>query len=478
MASALLSAALLAASGAVPADLVTSLPGFASFPFEVYSGYLTVQGPFEQNPYDKLKIHYELHTSQRSPKEDPLVTWHQGGPGGNSLYGAYAEGGYFQSSERGTWVNPNSWNRVANMLYLESPAGSTDPIGSSVCYLQGEAQKVCSWNDTSQAEAYSHSLKAFFASFPEYAQSDLYFTGESYAGQYVPNIAYWMLTEMPGRFNLKGIAVGNGCWGGTEHSVQCNGPNEERMDAELFYGKGLVSKKLYDATAKSCGWDGGNRDVKACQADLKAVDDAVGPHNVYDVYDNCDSMTQWSARANRSAGWLRRWLRGNMHRGQAALSEAAAMGGGYDWACGGMAGFQRYFQRADVRKALHLGAPGSTLAYNTSGPASMLLYPTLVKHIRVLIFNGDADSCVPYIGNEEWTTALAATGAITETAAWHPWYVNNSMIPAGYATNYNVTGASTDFAFVTVRLGGHMVPTFRPVAAFELFSRFLARRPF
>ena len=28
-------------------------------------------------------------------------------------------------------------------------------------------------------------------------------------------------------------------------------------------------------------------------------------------------------------------------------------------------------------------------------------YPLLVQHMRVLIYNGDADSCVPYKGNEE-----------------------------------------------------------------------------
>ena len=42
-----------------------------------------------------------------------------------------------------------------------------------------------------------------------------------------------------------------------------------------------------------------------------------------------------------------------------------------------------------------------------AGPASVTLYPDLVKNIRVLIYNGDADACVPYKGNEEWTEGLA-----------------------------------------------------------------------
>ena len=50
---------------------------------------------------------------------------HQGGPGGSSInVGLYTEMGYFQIDDEGTHTNPYSWNTVASMLYLESPAGS------------------------------------------------------------------------------------------------------------------------------------------------------------------------------------------------------------------------------------------------------------------------------------------------------------------------------------------------------------------
>jgi carboxypeptidase C (cathepsin A) len=285
--------------GAPAGDLVTSLPGFDSgWPFKAYSGYLHVPGPFKLNPYDALSIHYQLHTSQRDPSTDPLVTWHQGGPGGSSIdVGLYTEMGYFRHSDQGSFVNPSAWNRVANMLYLESPAGSGQSHGFSEC-LQGGSPVPCHWDDVSQAEAYAHALAAFKRAFPELAPNDLYLTGESYfgqcgpslarhpilaatllshlavashrpppllllphtqvlpplplarpsqhgpntahkpppffecAGQYGPNIAHYILTTKP--FNtslgLKGIAAGNACWGGTEDTVDCNGPNAEQND--------------------------------------------------------------------------------------------------------------------------------------------------------------------------------------------------------------------------------------------------------
>lgn len=90
------------------ADLVTSLPGFGdltSLPFKVYSGYLTVPGPFTLTDYDSLKIHYQLHTAQ-SGADAPVATWHQGGPGGSSIdVGLYTEMGYFQISDQGTYTS-------------------------------------------------------------------------------------------------------------------------------------------------------------------------------------------------------------------------------------------------------------------------------------------------------------------------------------------------------------------------------------
>ena len=87
--------------------------------------------------------------------------------------GAYREMGYFQVDSNGSHTNPYSWNQVANMLYLESPAGSDDPIGFSSCAQGGKTASVCRWNDTSQAEAYGHTLQAFYAAFPEFKTNDL-----------------------------------------------------------------------------------------------------------------------------------------------------------------------------------------------------------------------------------------------------------------------------------------------------------------
>ena len=142
-----------------------------------------------------------------------------------------------------------------------------------------------------------------------------------------------------------------------------------------------------------------------------------------------------------------------------------------------------YFTRGDVKEALHLGGKGSGFRYDLSGPASQLLYPSLVTKMRVLIYNGDADLCVPFKGNEELVGGLEKAGSIVEKEAWQPWYRESSKdsgsyAPAGYITTYDVPDKSfsakgPDFAFLTIRLAGHMVPTFQPEAALAFFSAFV-----
>ena len=358
------------------------------------------------------------------------------------------------------------------MLFLEAPAGSfLTPVdlhsGFSYCTKGGVRQETCHWNDLTQAEAYGHTLKAFFKAYPEYTANDFYLAGESYAGQYVPNIATRLLKALP-EINLKGIAVGNGCWGGDAHSVECNGPNADQNLEAMYFGKGLISSKLHASIQKACGYDndndsgggggggggvGGGRNGASCDKLLNDMDAAVGPHNVYNVYDNCPNLDldKWVEMSGKSRRWLHQYMARNMVNPK-AYDELNAMagyfshgkkntttaaeanrangeveveveagnpvsGGGFDWTCGQFDALPVYFRRPEVRKALNLpasNANGSTFDYSSSGPASVTLYPALIKQIRVLIYNGDSDTCVPYVGNEEWTTYVCCVCVIIE----------------------------------------------------------------
>lgn len=101
-------------------DLVDPFPMAPSQPtFSVYSGYLPLE-----NTKGK-KIHYVFTESQNKPDSDPVVLWLNGGPGCSSMDGMFYENGpfVFNEGEANLTVNKHAWNRVANMLYFEAPAG-------------------------------------------------------------------------------------------------------------------------------------------------------------------------------------------------------------------------------------------------------------------------------------------------------------------------------------------------------------------
>eukprot|EP00928_Gymnodinium_smaydae_P033236 TRINITY_DN23859_c0_g1_i1.p1 TRINITY_DN23859_c0_g1~~TRINITY_DN23859_c0_g1_i1.p1 ORF type:complete len:501 (-),score=47.02 TRINITY_DN23859_c0_g1_i1:184-1686(-) len=460
-------------------DLVTRLPGFenVSWRFKLYSGFLHVPGPI--NGYDALRIHYQFHTSQGTPARDPVVAWQQGGPGGSSItIGLYGEMGVFRIGSTENYLNPWAWNRVANMLYLESPAGSHGKArsGFSAC-IRGGQPVTCHWDDRTQAEAYAHTLSVFFESFLEFATNNFYLTGESYFGQYGPHIAHFILNNdvFKTKINLKGLAAGNACWGtqsGKDTRASCNGPNVVKNDVEFYHGKGLFSTKLYKQIYAHCDFQN-TSDLK-CSALLDAMHKEVGPHNPYNVYDNCQKTTDFLHRTGKTMDWLLRTLRSGMHNVAETHAKLKQINGGFEWDCLGDA--DEWITRDDVKKALHLDGVqprASKFEYNTTGPGSVTLYPELIQKIRILIYNGDADPCVPFIGNEEWIEDFENRNLLSEKKAWTPWYTSNRVAPAGYVTEYDVIASSQDFSFVTIRLAGHMVPQYQPEAAFTLFSSFV-----
>jgi len=479
-------------AGGPERDLVTSLPGFenSSWPFKVYSGLLDVPGPI--NGYDSLKIHYQFHTSQWSPSNDPVVVWHQGGPDGTSMYGLYGEVGAFQIGAAANYINPWAWNRVANMLYLESPAGSGHSKGYSVC-MKLTKPVTCEWDDMSQGEAYAHTLQAFFQSFPEFQGRALFLAGESYFGIYGPIIANYVLNHEPFRssLNLKGLALGNAAWGGNHTCIAVNGPSEDKVDVDFYFGRGLFSPKLKEAIDSVCSFPVAYTDCSdpaadypaghqvlstKCKTLLTEMRRQVGPHNIYFVYDNCPATQELLKRTGKDMQWLSSFLRRGMHDPAGTSEALAKLNGGYRWDCGGDE--SDWISRPDVRKALHLEAyqPGASgFHYKLSGPAAATLYPELLKEIKLLVFSGDADACVPYIGTQSWISSLESQGVIRESSPWSPWYTSNRVAPAGYTSRYDVPGSQHDLTFTTVRLAGHMVPKFNPEAAFTIIATFLSK---
>ncbi|KAJ6777318.1 SERINE PROTEASE FAMILY S10 SERINE CARBOXYPEPTIDASE [Salix koriyanagi] len=81
---------------------------------------------------EAVQLFYYFIESERSPEDDPLVLWLTGGPGCSALCGLVYEIGplsfdYAKSSVGGEPVfalNPYSWTKIANIIFLDAPAGT------------------------------------------------------------------------------------------------------------------------------------------------------------------------------------------------------------------------------------------------------------------------------------------------------------------------------------------------------------------
>ena len=155
-------------------ELVPVMPGVAQMTFGLYSGHLPLADGAKS-------IHYLLAESQSDRTKDPLVIWFNGGPGCSSMLAFLQEHGPYLLDDGAVTFreNPYSWNNEANVLYIEQPAG----VGYSTC---NETLVDCSFNDTTDAEDNLQIVLAWFEKYPEYKEHDLYISGESYGGIYVP----------------------------------------------------------------------------------------------------------------------------------------------------------------------------------------------------------------------------------------------------------------------------------------------------
>ena len=93
---------------------------------------------------------------------------------------------------------------MANVIFLESPAG----VGFSYSNTSSDYRDV--GDNRTAADSYAF-LVNWLERFPEYKTRDFYITGESYAGHYVPQLAYTILSKNKETnqtvINLKGVAV-------------------------------------------------------------------------------------------------------------------------------------------------------------------------------------------------------------------------------------------------------------------------------
>lgn len=426
-------------------DKITKLPGQPPVSFQQYSGYVNIDIKKQR------ALFYYFVEAELDPASKPLVLWLNGGPGCSSLgVGAFSENGPFRPSGQGLLVNEYSWNREANMLYLETPIGvgfsySSDPSTGTV-------------SDKITARDNLVFLRNWFVKFPEYRNRSLFITGESYAGHYVPQLAEVMLefNKKENLFNLKGIALGNPV---LEFATDFN------SRAEYFWSHGLISDSTYKMFSSACNY---SRYVSEYYRDsvssvCSMVMSQVGKEtsrfvDKYDVtLDVCISSVLSQSKVLSPQ---------QVTESVDVCVEDETV---------------NYLNRRDVQQALHarlVGVNRWTVCSNILDyelldveiPTITIVGKLAKAGIPVLVYSGDQDSVIPLTGSRSLVHRLAEELGLNTTVPYRVWFEGQQV--GGWTQVYGNV-----LSFATIRGASHEAPFSQPERSLVLFKAFLESRP-
>ncbi|KAL5211792.1 hypothetical protein ABZP36_022639 [Zizania latifolia] len=437
------------------ADRVTTLPGQPAVKFAQYAGYVTV------NETHGRALFYWFFEATAAAAKKPLVLWLNGGPGCSSIgYGEAEELGPFlvQKGKPELKWNPYSWNREANLMFLESPVG----VGFSYTNTSSDLQHL---GDKITADDAYIFLLNWFKRFPQYKSHDFYIAGESYAGHYVPQLSEKIfdgnkLGPKENHINFKGFMIGN---------ALMDDETDQTGMIDYAWDHAVISDRVYGDVKAHCNFSEENV-TDACNA---ALNEYFAVYRLIDMYSLYTPVCTDDGGSTAAAPFRQR---------TAAVHGAAPKifskyhgwyrrPAGYDPCTAKHA--EVYFNRPDVQEALHANV--TKIGYNWThcsdaindwqdAPFSILpiIRKLVAGGIRVWVFSGDTDGRIPVTATR---LTLKKLGLKT-VQEWTPWYDQQQV--GGWTVLYE------GLTFVTIRGAGHEVPLHAPRQALSLFRHFLA----
>ncbi|KAL4010356.1 hypothetical protein IC575_030207 [Cucumis melo] len=431
------------------ADRVVDLPNQPPVEFRHYAGYIKLR------PSEEKALFYWFFEAQNDVAHKPLVLWLNGGPGCSSIaYGAAQELGPFLVQTNGTLkLNPFSWNKAANMLFLESPVG----VGFSYTNKSTDLEKL---GDKITAQDSYAFLIGWFKRFPNFKLHHFYIAGESYAGHYAPQLAELIHKRNKNCtkdliVNLKGLLIGN---------AAINDETDTMGMVEYAWSHGIISDQLHYNIFKECNF---SLDIENLTLScLNHYRDFLVSYSKIDIY-NIYAPICLSASSSS--------LHSSMFSAPQIFSKYklwSKLPRGYDPCSANYA--EQYFSREDVQRALHANVTKLSYPYTPcsnviqdwiDAPDSVLpiIQELLQAQYRIWIYSGDTDGRIPITSTRY---SINKMGLKVEEE-WRAWFERHQV--AGWVETYQ-----EGLTLATIRGAGHQAPIFAPQRSLALFVYFLA----
>ncbi|KAJ4756627.1 Serine carboxypeptidase 1 [Rhynchospora pubera] len=436
---------------------INNLPGFQGpLPFTLETGYLEV------DKEKGVEYFYYFIESEGNPEEDPLILWLTGGPGCTGFAGLVFEIGPLsfdlqkQKYEGGLpplCCRPTSWTQVSSIIFVDWPAG----VGFSYSHTLEGLQS----SDTESVRQLLKFLQKWLGKHPNFNTNSLYIGGDSYSGMIIPVLAHeiTIAKESHGApFNLKGYLAGNPL---TDENFESNGR------VPFLHGMALISDELFESTKKICSGEYANPSNSHCAKYLDVVHKVtkdINEENILEPYFRTNSprpgeihsRTIGNGLYNEEVPLLSSGLPFDCRASPNVLSEMWANNDTVRDALGVRKG------TVDVWKICRLEIPYtfdilSTVQYHLN---------VTKKGYPALIYSGDHDLEVTYVGTQAWIQSL--NFSIVDD--WRPWYVGGQV--AGFTRRY-----SNNLTFATVKGAGHIAPQYKPKECQAMIVRWLSDAP-
>jgi len=472
---------------------VASYAGYVKFPPNA------MPGVYQNYPVNSFFWYFE---SQNEPLEDPLSIWFNGGPGASSIFGLFVENGpcHILDDSKMSVPNKNSWNKYANMLYLDQPVQvgfSYDNITEGILDLETgnivpggtpsntnisgafASQDYRNTPNTTEnaARQFWYFLQTWTQDFDKYTDerknSDISIWTESYGGRYGPAFARYIKEKnkeiqdkkAKGKvLALETLGVINGC---------IDLPLQEFSYPPFAFNNSYGIPGINETVYRKAE---GNLDpclekISSCQKIAEMFDPNVNGNND-EVNKACKEASDFCQNEVEFAYvFENKWAYYDITHCYLDPFPAEYYDG--------------YLAIPGVQQALGVpvnyteSSPSVALAFNKTGDYARNDKEGYVKDIgtlldsdvQVALVYGDRDYACNWVGGEAVSLAVKSK-------------YSSDFSKAGYAnitledTTWGVVRQHGNYSFSRIYQSGHMIPAYQPELALEFFRRVQSNHDF
>ncbi|CAL9240516.1 unnamed protein product [Arabidopsis halleri] len=424
-------------------SIVNFLPGFEGpLPFELETGYIGV------GDEEEVQLFYYFIKSERNPEEDPLLLWLSGGPGCSSITGLLFENGplamkldVYNGTLPSLVSTTYSWTKTSSIIFLDQPVGTG--------FSYSKTQQLTKPSDSGEAKRIHEFLQKWLGKHQEFSSNPFYVGGDSYSGLVVPATVHeiskgnYECCNPP--INLQGYVLGNPL---TEYAIDVN------YRIPFAHGMALISDELYESLKRICKGEYTHVDQRNTEC-FKVVEEFNKCTNRV-----CQQLILYPVCETETPNcYIYRYLLATY------------------WA-----------NDKTVRKALQINKESIGewvrcyygIPYNNDIRSSIPYHMNNgINGYRSLIYSGDHDFEVPFIGTQAWIRSLNYS-VIDD---WRPWMIKDQI--GGYTRTYanKMTFATIKASLLlfffsnTFTAGGGHTAEFKPEETSIMVQRWINGQP-